>query len=137
MRLTILSGMAVLVLSLALIPTLSSCEAVASYLLYQWIQDQLNNENKEAPVITKILADREEVHVGESVVLEVQAKDDKDSQGTLKYQWIATAGVIESPTSRITIWRAPNTAGQVAISVIVKDSDGNQDSQMVLIEVLP
>jgi hypothetical protein len=116
---------------------ITGCEAIASYLLYNWIQDEFGNGgNKETPVIRQILTDKQEVHINENVVLEVDAVDNKDDAGALDYFWVASAGTLTNPTSRITIWKAPDKAGKVTITIMVEDTDGNQDSQAVEIDVL-
>ena len=139
MRFRILLAALSLGLVIAVAPCVTGCETIASYFLYNWLQDEFgngNNTDKESPVIEKILADKQEVHIGDSVVLEVQATDNKDSSAELDYLWFASRGTMASPTSRITVWQAPSTSGKVTITVIVEDSDGNQDSQTVEIDVL-
>ena len=138
MRLRIALLVTCLTLTLVAIPLTTGCEAIASYFLYNWINDQFggNGGDKETPVITQILTDKQEVHVNENVVLEVQATDNKDSVGDLDYFWVASAGTLTNPTSRITIWNAPNKVGKVSITIMVEDTDGNQDTQTVEIDVL-
>jgi len=119
------------------VPVISGCEMIASYLIYEWIQDEFgDNKDSEDPVIRRIYADREKIYVGEQVVLTVEAVDNKDKAADLSYFWFASAGTMSSPTSRITIWTAPSTKGTVTISIIVTDTDGNKDSASVEIEVL-
>jgi len=135
-NLTIFAFLAALIIT---VPVLTSCEAVASYLIYSWIDDQFNNGDdttSEDPIITKITADRQEVHINESVVLQVDAKDNQDSTGELEYFWVTSAGTLINPTSSITVWQTPSTAGTATISIIVRDTDQNETSTSVQIEVL-
>jgi len=130
-----------LVLALAIaVPVSTSCSAIASYFLYQWIQDEFGtgdgDSTGEEPVITKILMDRDEVHAGDSVLLTAEATDNTDSQNELTYYWVVSAGTMVNPTSRVTIWNAPDESGTVTISLAVKDSDNNQDTTTVDVTVL-
>jgi len=118
------------------VPAISSCQAVASYLLYQWIQDEFDDDDRDEPIIRRILIDREEVHVGDSVLLEAEAEDKQDSQSDLEYYWVASAGTILEPTSRITVYVAPDEPGEVTISLVVRDTDDYEDSASVQITVL-
>jgi len=120
-----------------MVPAMSSCQAVASYLLYQWIQDEFDDdEDREEPLIRRILIDREEIHVGESVLLEAEADDNQDTQSQLEYHWVASAGTFLEPTSRISVWVAPDEPGEVTLSLVVRDTDDNEDSAMVQVTVL-
>jgi len=136
-NLTIFAFLAALIIA---VPLLASCEAVASYLIYSWIDDQFNNggddTTSEDPIILKITADRQEVHINESVVLQVEAKDNQDSAGELEYFWVTSAGTLINPTSSITVWQTPSTPGTATISIIVRDTDQNETSTSVQIEVL-
>ncbi len=120
------------------VPLISGCEMVASYLIYEWIQDEFGDGDGdgEEPVIKRVLADREEIHTGEAVLLEVEAEDDEDDANELEYYWFASAGTMVSPTNRITVWNTPDEPGTVTVSVIVTDTDENQDSATIEIEVL-
>jgi phage tail sheath gpL-like len=112
---------------------------VASYLLYDWLQNEFDgnsNPDSEDPVILKISADKETIYTGDMVTLEVEAEDNQDSASDLEYFWFASAGTMASPTSSITIWNAPDDPGTVTVSVIVTDTDGNKDSATVEIEVI-
>jgi hypothetical protein len=132
MRLKSLS-LAILLMLLVSMPIVSGgCSQIASYFLYNWMDDNFgNNADKDAPVIQQVSADHQDIKVNENVLLEVTATDDKDSAGDLTYFWFASAGVLTSPTSRITAWKAPTKAGKVTITIMVEDTDGNQDSQSV------
>lgn len=120
------------------VPLISGCEMVASYLIYEWIQDEFGEDDGdgEDPIIRRVVADRQEIHTGEAVLLEVEADDAQDDANELEYYWFATAGTMVSPTNRITVWNTPDERGTVTISVIVTDTDENQDSATIEIEVL-
>ncbi len=130
----------VLTLLLALIiamPIVTGCEMVASYLIYDWLDNEFGDDDPpEEPIITRISADRETIYTGDQVTLEAEADDDEDSQAEMDYFWFASEGSMASPTNRITIWTAPDEPGTVTISVMVTDSDDNQDSASVEIVVL-
>jgi hypothetical protein len=139
MRVKFASIIALLLALVIAIPASQGCTAIASYLIYDWIQNGFgddNNKDPEKPVIKKITVDREEIHVGESVLFEVEAEDDQDKASELDYYWVASAGTMVEPTSRITIWVAPDEAGTVSVSVVVKDTDDNSDTVSINIEVL-
>ncbi|MCK4719252.1 PKD domain-containing protein [bacterium] len=130
----------VVILSLCVaVPALTSCEAIASYLLWQWIEDEFgsgDDSEREQPFISQISIDREEIHVNEQVLLTCVAEDNKDSAAELDYLWVVSDGEIPDPASRVTIWLTPASPGVVSLSVIVTDSDGNQASASVDINVL-
>jgi hypothetical protein len=138
MKFKIASLIALLLALVITVPMSQGCSALASYLIYEWIQDEFDNDSEpaEEPVIKKIALDRQEIHIGESVLMEVEAEDDDDSAGELEYYWVASAGSLVDPTSRITVWQAPNTAGIVTISILVRDTDDNEDSESFELEVL-
>jgi len=131
-------SVAILLLALVIaFPTFQGCSAIASYLIYEWIDDEFGDDDEpDYPNITRIAIDREEIHVGESVLLEVEADDDVDSASEMEYFWVASSGTIVDPTNRITVWIAPDNPGTVTISVIVKDTDENDDSITFDLEVL-
>jgi hypothetical protein len=129
----------ILLLAMALVaPAMSGCTSIASYLLYQWMDDQFNNDDTpdEDPVVTKIMMDRSEVYTGDTVILEVEAEDDVDKASELDYLWVVSGGTLVNATNRITAWQVPNTSGDVTISVLVTDSDDNQGSATVKVTVL-
>jgi hypothetical protein len=139
MRVLPISLFTVLIAALLVVPAISGCEMVASYLLYDWLQNEFDgnsNPDSEDPVILKISADKETIYTGDMVTLEVEAEDNQDSASDLEYFWFASAGTMASPTSSITIWNAPDDPGTVTVSVIVTDTDGNKDSATVEIEVI-
>ena len=140
MRIKSVSILAIFLALMITVPALTSCEAVASYLIYQWIDDEFNNggddDDSEDPTINNISIDREIIYVDESVILEVDADDNQDSSGELEYFWVASAGTLINPTSSITVWLTPSTEGNVTISIIVRDTDGNEDSATVEVSVL-
>jgi len=125
--------------SLIITVQVSGCSAIASYLIYQWIEDEFNGggDGGEEPQITKIFADRETIYAGDAVILEVEAEDNNDSADDLEYFWTTDGGTLVSPTSRITVWNVPNEAKTYMITVLVRDTDDNTDSQTVDIEVQP
>jgi len=135
MRIRIAASILLLFTAVFPVVVAGGCSAVASYLLYQWIDDQFSKDQQE-PAISRISADKEEIHAGDTVLLEVEAKDNQDSQSELEFFWVATAGTLVNPTERITVWRAPDDPGKVSISVIVTDTDGNKDTATVELEVL-
>lgn len=139
-KMKITSVLAIFLAIAIAVPMTTSCSAIASYLLYQWIEDEFGNgdgdSTGEEPVITKVLMDREEVHAGDSVLLTAEATDNNDSKSDLTYYWVASAGTMVNPTSRVTIWNAPDEEGTVTISLAVKDSDNNQDTTTVDVTVL-
>ncbi len=137
MRIKYLSYVTLLLALVVTVPMLQGCQALASYLIYEWIQDEFeDDEDREEPLIEKVVLDREEVHTGDTVLLEVEASDDQDSSSELDYFWVASEGTLIDPTSRITVWQAPNEPGIVTFSVLVVDTDDNEDSQMFEIDVL-
>ncbi len=135
MRRTVRVVLCIPVVLMFMMPAMSGCNAVASYLLYKWIEDEFDKD-REAPLITRISVDREEIHTGDSVLFEVEADDKQDSSSELEYYWVASAGTMVEPTSRITVWIAPDDPGEVTISVKVEDTDGNEDSAVVTVDVL-
>lgn len=121
------------------VPVMSGCTAIASYLIWQWIEDEFGSggdKEREQPFISQISIDREEVHVNEQVLLTCVAEDNKDSAAELDYLWVVSDGEIPDPQSRVTIWLTPASPGVITLSVIVTDSDGNQASASVDINVL-
>jgi hypothetical protein len=130
-------SLAIILMLLVSMPILSGgCQQIASYFLYNWMDDNFgNNASKGDPVIQQVTADHQNLKVNDNVLLEVTATDDKDSAGDLTYFWFASAGTLTSPTSRITAWKAPSKAGKVTITVMVEDTDGNQDSQSVELDI--
>jgi len=137
MRAKIFSITALLLLVMVSVPMFTGCSAVASYLLYEWIENEFDNddEDREEPLITKITIDKEIVNPGDAVLLEVDAEDDQDSASDLEYLWVVSAGELANATSRITLWTAPDTAMDVTVSIVVTDTDSNQDSAAVVIPV--
>jgi len=139
MRIKSVHIVALLLALVITVPMLTSCEAIVSYLIYEWIDEEFGGDggsDSEDPIITKITIDREVVHVDESVILEVEATDNNDSSSELEYFWVASAGTLINPTSAITVWQTPSVEGTVTISVIVRDTDGNEDATTVDIEVV-
>jgi len=119
------------------VPMLQGCQALASYLIYEWIQDEFEDDpDREEPLIERVVLDREEVHTGDTVLIEVEASDQQDSSSELDYFWVASEGTLVDPTSRITVWQAPNNPGTVSFSILVVDTDDNEDSQIFELEVL-
>ncbi len=56
--------------------------------------------------------------------------------GTLSYNWTCTGGNISGESSNIT-WTAPNTVGDVTVTVKVFDGVGNWVKKSVVLEVVP
>ena len=135
MRMKSITLLAFFIALLVAVPFTQGCSTIASYFLYKWIEDEFS-EDREEPIVKSIFVDREEVHVGDSVVLEVEAEDNQDSQSELEYFWVASAGTLVNPTDRITVWNAPGEPGTVSISILVTDTDDNEASATVEIEVI-
>ncbi len=135
MRMKLTSLFAILLALIIVVPVMNGCTQLASYFLYEWIEGEFDKDQEE-PAIKRVSVDREEVHTGESVVLEVEAEDNNDNENDLDYFWVASEGILINPTSRITVWQAPDEPGTVTISIIVKDTDDYEDSATVEIEVL-
>ena len=71
---------------------------------------------------------------GSTIDIIVTAADpDGDS---LNYNWSADGGSFNSTTIPNTEWRAPNTAGNYNITVVVDDGKGGQDQKTETVEVL-
>ena len=130
----------VIVLALLIaVPAISGCSAIASYLIYQWMEDEFgsgNDTTREEPFVRKITIDREEVHINQQVLLTCEAEDNNDSVSEMEYLWTVTGGELVDPNSRITIWKTPNLNGEVTLSVIVTDTDDNQASATVVVNIL-
>jgi hypothetical protein len=110
------------------------CQQVASYFLYQWMDNNFGDSN-ESPVIQSIISDKQDIKVGDNVTLSANAIDNKDSATELKYFWFVSAGSLANPTSQSTAWQTPDTAGTVTLSLMVEDSDGNKDTQSLQLTV--
>ncbi|MCX6645822.1 MAG: hypothetical protein NTY09_05650 [bacterium] len=135
-----LLSLTVIVLTLIIaVPSFSGCTAIASYLIYQWMEDEFgsgSDPNREEPFVNKITIDREEVHINQQVLLTCDAEDQQDSSSELEYLWSVTGGEIVDPHSKVTIWKTPNQNGEVTLSVLVTDTDDNQASATVTVNVL-
>jgi len=59
-----------------------------------------------------------------------------NTSGELVYEWLCDGGEISGEGSMIT-WTAPNTDGNVTVTVIVFDIAGNMDSESILFIVVP
>jgi hypothetical protein len=128
----------IILMLIAAVPTFSGCSAIASYLIYQWIEDEFGSgadPDREEPFVSKITLDREVVKINQQVILTCEAQDNKDAANELEYQWSVTGGEILDPTNRITIWKTPNETGTFTLSVIVTDTDDYQASASVNIDV--
>lgn len=120
------------------IPSLSGCSAIASYLLYQWMEDEFgsgDDEDREEPFVRRIMLDRDVVHINDQVLLTCEAEDNRDEPNDLEYYWNVSAGVLADPQSRVTIWQVPNQNGTATLSIVVTDTDGYQATATVDINV--
>jgi hypothetical protein len=84
------------------------------------------------PVISSIIANPENIGLGDSSVITCNATDqDGDS---LNYTWTKTGGTITGSGKTIT-WTAPATADTYTVTCTVDDGKGKQDSESVNIDV--
>jgi len=58
-----------------------------------------------------------------------------NTSGELVYEWLCDGGEISGEGSTIT-WTAPNTSGDVTVTVIVFDVEGNMDSENIVFTVV-
>jgi hypothetical protein len=135
----LLSFTALILMLFITVPTFSGCSAIASYLIYQWMDDEFgsgSDPDREEPFVNKITIDREAVHINQQVLLTCDATDNQDSTSELTYLWSVTGGEIIDPHSKVTIWKTPESNGEVTLSVLVTDTDDNQASATVVVDVL-
>jgi len=85
-----------------------------------------------SPTIIILTADSSSININQSITITSIATDQDGD--TLTYIWTKVGGTISGSGSVIT-WIAPSTAGTYAITCIVSDGRGGQDSESVNIEV--
>jgi hypothetical protein len=91
------------------------------------------SHTNHAPVISAVTADKEVVLCSQDCEISCVASDpDAD---TMTYQWAANSGSIlgRSPTAT---WTAPNTSGDVTVTVTVSDPTGNMISKSIVFRVV-
>ena len=136
MRIRFISFALFIAFSIVALPAISGCDQLASALLYSWFQNQTgSSDNPSAPVIQSISSDQQTVTVGDSVTLTANATDPNDTPDQLSYLWYTSAGTLQTPTQMSTVWIAPNTVGEVTISLLVEDTGGNQDQATLQVNV--
>ena len=73
MRMKYVSALVIFLALVITVPALTSCEQIVGYLIYEWIDNEFNDdddEDREDPQIYSVSVDREIIYTGESVVLE-------------------------------------------------------------------
>lgn len=126
-----------IIFCLGVMVPMTSCQQLVGYLIYEWIQNEFNNDKtREKPLIERITTDVQVIHPDMAVVLEVDATDNQDNSSELEYFWTVSAGTLLTPTSRITVWNTPSNTGTVQVSVLVIDTDDNEDQRTVDVEIV-
>jgi hypothetical protein len=85
-----------------------------------------------SPTIIILTADSSSININQSITITSIATDQDGD--TLTYIWTKNGGTISGSGSTIT-WTAPATAGTYAITCIVSDGNGGQDSESINIVV--
>jgi hypothetical protein len=73
--------------------------------------------------------------VGKGKEYDIECIASSNTSGELVYEWLCTGGDISGEGSMIT-WTAPNTSGDVTITVILFDVAGNMDKESIVFTVV-
>lgn len=75
---------------------------------------------RHEPEIHAISLERTIVFVAETVGVSASVSD-ADKQDTITFHWSADAGSFVSETNNPTQWRAPNSAGEYSLTLVITD----------------
>jgi hypothetical protein len=109
---------------------ISAVVAVAAVLVAILSNTVLANHR---PAIISLTAEREEVLSSGSSQIACDASDPDGDE--LSYEWSASGGSIGG-TGAVVNWVAPEEAGIYAITVLVTDSQGGQDTESIALSVV-